>query len=63
MFLVDMFCVMCVCVYVFYSVLGAFLLFSQKKLAKLQQSEHTTQENVDGRNAAVLQVIIHNQIA
>ncbi|GLD62726.1 DNA-directed RNA polymerase I subunit RPA1, partial [Lates japonicus] len=35
---------------------GAFLLFSQKKLAKLKQTEQTTEPNVCGRNAAVLQL-------
>ncbi|XP_070692657.1 DNA-directed RNA polymerase I subunit RPA1 [Pempheris klunzingeri] len=36
---------------------GAFLLFSQKKLAKLQQTEQRTEPDVHGRNAAVLQLI------
>uniref|UniRef100_A0A3B4YLU2 DNA-directed RNA polymerase subunit n=1 Tax=Seriola lalandi dorsalis TaxID=1841481 RepID=A0A3B4YLU2_SERLL len=35
---------------------GAFLLFSQKKLAKLKQTEQTTQSDVNGRNAVMLQV-------
>ncbi|XP_068181664.1 DNA-directed RNA polymerase I subunit RPA1 [Antennarius striatus] len=36
---------------------GAFLLFSQKKLAKLKQTEQTDKPDVNGRKAAVLQVI------
>lgn len=36
---------------------GAFLLFSQKKLTKLNQTEQSTEPDVCGRNAAVQQVI------
>ncbi|XP_076595923.1 DNA-directed RNA polymerase I subunit RPA1 [Chaetodon auriga] len=36
---------------------GAFLLFSQKKLAKLKQTEQKTEPDVHGRNAAVQQLI------
>lgn len=36
---------------------GAFLLFSQKKLAKLKQNEQMTEPDVHGRNAAVHQLI------
>ncbi|KAL7395348.1 hypothetical protein ABVT39_014959 [Epinephelus coioides] len=36
---------------------GAFLLFSQKTLAKLKQNEQMTEPDVHGRNAAVHQVI------
>lgn len=41
------------------SVSGAFLLYSQKKLAKLKETEQTPEANVNGRNAAVLQVLMH----
>ncbi|KAA8589146.1 hypothetical protein FQN60_010491, partial [Etheostoma spectabile] len=34
---------------------GAFLMFSQKKLAKLRQTEGSTEPDVHSRNAAVLQ--------
>ncbi|TDH07905.1 hypothetical protein EPR50_G00111300 [Perca flavescens] len=36
---------------------GAFLLFSQKKLAKLRQTEQSTEPDVYGRNAAIQQLI------
>ncbi|XP_049441636.1 DNA-directed RNA polymerase I subunit RPA1 [Epinephelus fuscoguttatus] len=36
---------------------GAFLLFSQKKLAKLKENEQMTEPDVHGRNAAVHQLI------
>ncbi|XP_073342711.1 DNA-directed RNA polymerase I subunit RPA1 [Pagrus major] len=36
---------------------GAFLLFSQKKLAKLNQTEQSTDPDVYGRNAAMQQVV------
>ncbi|XP_034738937.1 DNA-directed RNA polymerase I subunit RPA1 isoform X2 [Etheostoma cragini] len=36
---------------------GAFLMFSQKKLAKLRQTEQSTEPDVHGRNAAVLQLV------
>lgn len=39
---------------------GAFLLFSQKKLAKLNQTEQNTALDVCGRNAAVQQVYTDN---
>uniref|UniRef100_A0A4W6FWZ2 DNA-directed RNA polymerase subunit n=1 Tax=Lates calcarifer TaxID=8187 RepID=A0A4W6FWZ2_LATCA len=43
---------------------GAFLLFSQKKSAKLKQTEQTTEPGsaVCGRSAAVLQVFTHNKV-
>ncbi|KAM3613299.1 uncharacterized protein V6R79_023616 [Siganus canaliculatus] len=37
--------------------LGAFLLFSQKKMAKLQETELITNPSVNGRNSAVHQVV------
>ncbi|KAM7417105.1 hypothetical protein PAMA_016965 [Pampus argenteus] len=36
---------------------GAFLLFSQKKLAKLKQTEQTAEPDANGRDAAILQLI------
>ncbi|XP_035016584.1 DNA-directed RNA polymerase I subunit RPA1 [Hippoglossus stenolepis] len=36
---------------------GAFLLFAQKKMAKLKQTEQTTGPDVNGRNAAVQQLV------
>ena len=37
-------------------------MFSQKKLAKLKKTEQTAEPVVNGRNAAILQVFIHNKI-
>lgn len=37
------------------------MLFSQKKLAKLKQTEQTTEQHVYGRNAAVEQVMTHDR--
>lgn len=38
------------------------MLFSQKKLAKLKQTEQGTETDVCGRNAAVLQVCMHDNV-
>lgn len=46
----------------FESVSGAFLLFSQKKLAKLKETEQVPGPDDYSRNAAVKEVFIHNKI-
>lgn len=42
---------------VFLSVAGAFLLFSQKKMAKLKQTSHSVETDAHGRRADVKQVV------
>ncbi|XP_010779945.1 DNA-directed RNA polymerase I subunit RPA1-like, partial [Notothenia coriiceps] len=46
-----------ICVSVFECVAGAFLLYSQKKLAHLEQTEQGGEPDVCGRKASILQLI------